>query len=132
MKAKMNATQLRQVLAATRSGLRSAARDRLHVDQRSDAVEEAQWSEDVAVAIEELHIARRHQRDASLALERLQRGTYGICVDCDREISASRLKALPWATRCVRCATIREFADGDEGTATRSVKDWLDAAPDAA
>ncbi len=129
----MNTTQLSQVLAATRSGLRSPARDRLHVDQHSDPVEEAQWSEDAAVAIEELHVARRHQRDANMALERLQRGTYGICLDCDREISRSRLRALPWATRCVRCATIRELAGGgDKGKATRSVKDWLDMSPDAA
>ena len=131
MRSKIDTRQLSQVLAATRPGLRSAARGRLHVDQHSDPVEEAQWSEDAAVAIEELHVARRRQRDASMALERLQAGTYGVCVDCDREISESRLKALPWATRCVSCATVREFA-GDDGAVTRSVKDWLDATPDAA
>ena len=51
LRAKMNITQLSPVLAAPRSGLRSAARDRLHVDQHSDPVEEAQWSEDAAVAV---------------------------------------------------------------------------------
>ncbi len=37
------------------------------------------------------------------ALERLASGEYGICVDCDNPISAKRLSAIPWASRCVAC-----------------------------
>ena len=35
------------------------------------------------------------------ALQRLQDGTYGTCVDCGKEIPAERLKAQPEAIRCV-------------------------------
>jgi RNA polymerase-binding transcription factor DksA len=28
---------------------------------------------------------------------------YGVCVDCGRQISRKRLKALPWAQRCLSC-----------------------------
>jgi DnaK suppressor protein len=35
------------------------------------------------------------------ALQRLAEGTYGVCVDCGKEIPAERLKAMPEAIRCV-------------------------------
>lgn len=37
------------------------------------------------------------------ALMRIQRGTYGYCVDCDDEIAIERLKVNPTAERCVPC-----------------------------
>ena len=37
------------------------------------------------------------------ALERLDAGSYGICVDCVAEIPTRRLQALPFATRCRTC-----------------------------
>jgi len=35
------------------------------------------------------------------ALAKLDDGTYGRCDVCDDEISAGRLEARPWATRCL-------------------------------
>jgi DnaK suppressor protein len=37
------------------------------------------------------------------ALRRLDEGEYGLCEDCGAEIGAGRLKALPFAKRCVSC-----------------------------
>jgi RNA polymerase-binding transcription factor DksA len=37
------------------------------------------------------------------ALERLDDGTYGQCVRCEREISPDRLMALPYASLCIDC-----------------------------
>lgn len=37
------------------------------------------------------------------ALRRLVRGEYGLCADCAERISAPRLRALPFALRCLRC-----------------------------
>jgi DnaK suppressor protein len=34
------------------------------------------------------------------ALERVDGGTFGICVDCGLEIELERLRAVPWAERC--------------------------------
>jgi DnaK suppressor protein len=48
-------------------------------------------------------LASRHLRDIDFALQRLEEGTYGVCVDCDGQIPARRLRALPWASRCVGC-----------------------------
>ena len=44
------------------------------------------------------------------ALARLQDGRYGSCADCGAEIPFDRLKAEPWALRCVSCETAAEVA----------------------
>jgi len=38
-----------------------------------------------------------------IALEKVDRGTYGICDACNRPIKKARLNALPFATLCVEC-----------------------------
>lgn len=37
------------------------------------------------------------------ALEKLEKGTYGICEECNAPIAMERLKALPFATQCIEC-----------------------------
>ncbi len=37
------------------------------------------------------------------ALERIDRGSYGICRDCEKRIARVRLKVLPWADFCMEC-----------------------------
>jgi len=38
-----------------------------------------------------------------IALEKVDRGTYGICDACGRPIRKARLNALPFATLCLEC-----------------------------
>lgn len=42
------------------------------------------------------------------ALERLDDGTYGICVNCGKPIGAPRLEAMPWAHHCIACQELEE------------------------
>ncbi len=37
------------------------------------------------------------------ALDRLNRGDFGVCVGCERPIAPKRLEAIPWAEYCVEC-----------------------------
>ncbi len=37
------------------------------------------------------------------AIARLEDGTYGVCQECDGDIQAARLKALPFAPLCRTC-----------------------------
>jgi DnaK suppressor protein len=37
------------------------------------------------------------------ALERLDAGTFGRCLECGKEIAPGRLEALPWASHCIDC-----------------------------
>jgi DnaK suppressor protein len=38
------------------------------------------------------------------ALERIEDGVYGSCVECDGRISKTRLNAIPYTPFCIRCA----------------------------
>lgn len=42
--------------------------------------------------------------EISAALERLKRGTFGRCEECQDDIPKVRLNALPYARYCVECA----------------------------
>jgi RNA polymerase-binding transcription factor DksA len=39
------------------------------------------------------------------ALERLEDGAYGMCVECGSKIPKARLNAIPYASQCIRCAS---------------------------
>jgi RNA polymerase-binding transcription factor DksA len=39
--------------------------------------------------------------NVELALARLREGTYGICIECGKEIPAARLDAIPESVRCI-------------------------------
>lgn len=50
-----------------------------------------------------LEVRNRMRNQIDEALRRLEDGTYGTCEDCTREINPERLKAMPFARRCVEC-----------------------------
>jgi DnaK suppressor protein len=65
---------------------------------------------DQASGTNEVHIQLRlRQTDAKIlqaieeALERIEKGTYGICRDCGEPIAAARLNAIPWTRVCIHC-----------------------------
>lgn len=41
--------------------------------------------------------------DLNAALDRIQAGDYGVCIDCGNEINFKRLSAYPTAERCIEC-----------------------------
>lgn len=43
-------------------------------------------------------------RQIQAALERIEDGTFGTCVNCGEPISEERLQAVPHAARCRNCA----------------------------
>ncbi len=45
-----------------------------------------------------------------LALNRIESGEYGECASCGQEISAGRLKALPYTSKCITCESEAENA----------------------
>jgi DnaK suppressor protein len=44
-------------------------------------------------------------REVEAAIDRLEKGSYGICERCGQPISSSRLEAKPAARRCIACAS---------------------------
>ena len=50
-------------------------------------------------------VAEDEIRQIKLALKRIEDGEYGVCIKCGEPISPARLEAVPFTTRCIRCAT---------------------------
>jgi DnaK suppressor protein len=42
-------------------------------------------------------------RDVTEALDRIDEGTYGKCIACNKEIPKKRLEVFPAAKRCIEC-----------------------------
>ena len=82
------------------SRIREHARDPLE----SDSAEQAAQLGNVAVvaALESEAVQEIAEIDA--ALQRLEAGTYGICITCGENISPERLEARPASTECLDCA----------------------------
>ncbi|GAA1822692.1 hypothetical protein GCM10009682_48830 [Luedemannella flava] len=85
--------------ATGRAGADRAGEDEVDAGSRAAAHEEQ-------LTLVATLYARRDQLEH--ALERLNRGEYGRCEHCDRQIPAERLEVYPTATSCVRCKTAFE------------------------
>jgi len=48
---------------------------------------------------------RIHLAQIESALERIDGGTYGVCVTCHKPIPVARLEVRPYSTQCVGCAS---------------------------
>jgi len=58
-------------------------------------------SKDVLDALDNIETKELAQIEA--ALQEIDKGQYGTCISCSEKISASRLKALPYARNCINC-----------------------------
>jgi RNA polymerase-binding transcription factor len=69
----------------------------------ADEVDGIQASErrEIGFATRELLVERVNRIVA--AIERLDAGEYGVCVECGEAIAPARLRVMPEVTTCVRC-----------------------------
>ncbi|HEX9427531.1 MAG TPA: TraR/DksA family transcriptional regulator [Candidatus Polarisedimenticolia bacterium] len=37
------------------------------------------------------------------ALQRINKGKFGICIECGDDLNRKRLEAVPWASHCISC-----------------------------
>jgi DnaK suppressor protein len=101
-------------LAAKRAAL-EAELEELIRDQgdRGDISFGKRVGDGTSIAVERLAQVAAHERlqamlaDVKRAEAKLADGSYGTCDGCGRPISPERLEALPWATRCIDCASAR-------------------------
>ena len=50
----------------------------------------------------------RYLHHLNEALDRIEKGTYGLCRTCGEEICRQRLEAVPHATQCIKCKNKEE------------------------
>lgn len=90
----------------------SARLDRITENVRrsleSDSEERAKQLEDSEVVDALGNEARAELAKIKVALERMDAGDYGVCVQCGVAIAAQRLSAHPYARACIDCAELEE------------------------
>ena len=90
---------LRRALAGDMSMLRSQQEQTV-----GDEIDAAIATEQAELRSQMASFESRELAQIENALDNIRRGRYGRCEVCDRPISPTRLKALPYATECINCA----------------------------
>lgn len=73
--------------------------EELGTDKEDNATEVDQYSGDISVEA----TLEKNLQDVLDALDRMEKGTYGICENCQKEIDLERLRANPSAKTCIKC-----------------------------
>src|SRR5690242_14459258 len=68
-----------------------------------DWIDQSSQESDVHVRLALKQTDSKVLRAIEEAIHRLDHGTYGICTDCEEEIAAARLEAVPWTRVCIVC-----------------------------
>lgn len=70
---------------------------------------------DQAIELENAEVLDELSREAieelakiNMAIDRVNSGTYGTCMQCGTRIAEGRLRAVPWAAHCIECAERNE------------------------
>lgn len=82
--------------------------EKISIDTDGDEVDEIQGKQLIELnrQLAERKINKCKQIDE--ALNRIEKGEFGICQDCEEEIPEKRLEANPCVRTCVCCAEDRE------------------------
>ena len=103
----MDLVQLRQDLVEQLADLGHRVDDFEH-DLRepleADFAEQATQMEGSEVTSALEHTAILQAQQIKAAIDRIDAGSYGECVNCGNQINPERLRVRPHATRCVDCA----------------------------
>ena len=106
--------EIRSVLEDKKQEL-TARLERIHANVRrgyhADSKERAKEFEDNEVVDALGNEARQELRKISAALQRLESGDYGICIECGLPIKEGRLKVYPYAEECIECAEFDEYRE---------------------
>ncbi len=100
-------------------------REGIEVEIRPDPVDTAQHTQERDLLVRNLDRQSLQLRDVRSALARIADGSYGVCLECEREISPKRLDAVPWTPLCVAC---QQRADAREPEETEQVPDRFEPA----
>ena len=74
----------------------------------ADSRERAQQFEDREVVDALGNEARAELAKIASALQRIERGEYGLCSVCGEAVDSNRLRAYPYALDCIDCAALDE------------------------
>lgn len=84
-------------------------------DNYPDLVDRASVESDRGFELRIRDRERKLIKKIKQALERIDKGTYGICEDCGDDIELKRLEARPVTTLCIECKSRQEREEKARG-----------------
>ncbi len=94
------------------------SREALAIETSADELDRIQHGQERDLAIGAIDRNAKRQREVRTALNRIDSGKFGICLDCEEAITMKRLAAVPWTTSCIVCQEAAEKkADQTESVA---------------
>ncbi|MCZ2076247.1 MAG: TraR/DksA family transcriptional regulator [Bryobacterales bacterium] len=78
-------------------------RDGIAIEKSADTVDEMTSAVERDLAIRNINLESNLLRNVRAALQRMDDHSFGICVQCDKEIGPARLSAVPWTPFCIEC-----------------------------
>lgn len=73
--------------------------DEVGTDREDNTTEVEEYTDNLPVEM----TLEKKLKDVIDALEKIEKGTYGTCENCGKEIDLERLKANPSARTCIKC-----------------------------
>ena len=110
---KIEQNRFRDILKKKHADLQrdgNSGREALVIEESADELDRIQHAQERDFALGGLDRNARLLREVRAALARIDAGTFGICLDCENEISAKRLAAVPWTASCIVCQEAAEMA----------------------
>lgn len=95
---------LRQSLANDVDNIQKHSNDEFETEV-PDVNDEASRTYSRQVMLSRGEVDRHVLKMIDEALDSIERGDYGVCVDCEREIPMKRLLSVPYVERCIECMT---------------------------
>ena len=111
---KLDLEKYEELLLNKRTELERSVRQRegLAIEKSPDLVDEVQLAAERELVVLSRDLESVLLREVRSALDRIQDGSFGLCLSCDEPISRRRLEAVPWASHCLRC---QEAIDQENG-----------------
>jgi RNA polymerase-binding transcription factor len=78
-------------------------RDGIVIEKSADALDEVQYATERELAIRSLDRDSNLLRNVRAALDRIEEGSFGVCLHCEEDISPKRLAAVPFTAYCIVC-----------------------------
>lgn len=106
----MKTDNYKAILEAKRSQLAgSVNREEIEIERHADELDRIVQLSQREVSTLLLDQNARLLASVRAALRRIETGEFGVCINCEEEIPAKRLAAIPWAERCIPCQERHEM-----------------------
>ena len=87
---------------------KSRRREDIWIVPSNEQIEKVQLAGEREFAVRALEHQSKSLMQIDRALERIEDGEFGICLECEEPISPKRLAAVPWAAYCLHCQELRD------------------------